>query len=560
MAQESVMAVVNTRTGEESEDQSRSVGQASSSRLYHTAGQSSGILAGNSSALTSSSSPYYSTRIYNMIRYRSSFTSEVEFDIAYSKDHHWSDLVDSDTDNASTRLSNREYFQQLKNHPQWGAFFTSVKVVVGQKINEGAQAEIYDAKVEFEDGRKSPDYGYHVVKVMKGDNPLEDFQRQWPVGMLCNASRDRVKGPLMWILGGTMIHNRFAFVMLKQWGDLRKLIDERMQLNANLCPPDFGVDFLIEVLLCIARDMDALHTKYDILHRDLKASNILLWSLGEGLPCDNPHVKANVVDYECSMGVVGSRFWRAPEILQQLKDRVPSSKIAFTKAADVYSYGMICYELLTGRIPFEEHSGRNFNVVLKGHTLKEGLQKLGVPWLQLEFAKRKLSPLSWRVFAGIHERMENFSESHKGTGSLLVPAFASEVGWDCIDSFYKREIFIQIMWDCWNHEPSARPSFSEIVKKLENEKRRKQRRKYTQHIVSNQSSKPIRATGRYILNTTSTSMDIVDAEFFNCLIPPQTYRKSSSFDSNDQSRLELLRFSIRKHEISASNVGFTCTY
>ena len=44
-------------------------------------------------------------------------------------------------------------------------------------VNKGAQAEIYDAKVEFGDGRKSPDYRYHVVKVMKGDCPLQAFQR-----------------------------------------------------------------------------------------------------------------------------------------------------------------------------------------------------------------------------------------------------------------------------------------------------------------------------------------------------------------------------------------------
>lgn len=103
-------------------------------------------------------------------------------------------------------------------------------MVLGKKINESAQAEIYDAKVEFADGRKF-EYGYHVVKVMKGDYPLQFFQRQWPVGMLRNVPPDTGEGPLMCIEGGTLIDNRFAFVMVKQWGDLRKLIDLKKQRN-----------------------------------------------------------------------------------------------------------------------------------------------------------------------------------------------------------------------------------------------------------------------------------------------------------------------------------------
>ena len=75
--------------------------------------------------------------------------------------------------------------------------------------------------------------------------------------------------------------------------------------------------------------------EYEIIPRDLKASNVLLWSLGEGLPDKLPdndlHVKANVVDYECCMGLIGNGFWRAPEILKQLKDRVYYTKLEFLK-------------------------------------------------------------------------------------------------------------------------------------------------------------------------------------------------------------------------------------
>lgn len=66
-------------------------------------------------------------------------------------------------------------------------------------------------------------------------------------------------------------------------------------------------------------------------------------------------------DYECSSEILGTRFSRAPEILlvlkQQRNDHV-NAKLAFTQEADVYSFAMTCYEILTGCIPFEEIQGR----------------------------------------------------------------------------------------------------------------------------------------------------------------------------------------------------------
>lgn len=82
----------------------------------------------------------------------------------------------------------------------------------------------------------------------------------------------------------------------------------------------------------------------------------------------------SAVDYECSTGVVGTGFWRAPEILQQLKDGVPKSKIVFTKKSDVYSYGMTCFETVTGCIPFENYIRVRFtegcDLVLNGERPK----------------------------------------------------------------------------------------------------------------------------------------------------------------------------------------------
>jgi hypothetical protein len=68
-------------------------------------------------------------------------------------------------------------------------------------------------------------------------------------------------------------------------------------------------------------------------------------------------------DYESSDDVVGTGFWRPPEVLQALKD---GTKPVWSREGDVYSFAMLCYELLTGCIPFKEHRLTDYDVVLSG--------------------------------------------------------------------------------------------------------------------------------------------------------------------------------------------------
>ena len=60
-------------------------------------------------------------------------------------------------------------------------------------------------------------------------------------------------------------------------------------------------------------------------------------------------------------------FWRAPEILQACKNKnVFKRPEIFTKQADIYSYGMTCYEILSGKLPFEGHPWNDYDLVLNG--------------------------------------------------------------------------------------------------------------------------------------------------------------------------------------------------
>lgn len=75
----------------------------------------------------------------------------------------------------------------------------------------------------------------------------------------------------------------------------------------------------------VACGMDWLHS-HNIVHRDSKVSNVLLKQYDD----------CYVADYEFSIGVIGTGLWRAPEILQAIKDmKVSERPEAFSEAADV---------------------------------------------------------------------------------------------------------------------------------------------------------------------------------------------------------------------------------
>lgn len=105
-----------------------------------------------------------------------------------------------------------------------------------------------------------------------------------------------------------------------------------------------------ECNLQIARDVASavayLHAE-KVIHRDLKSANVLL----SGDRC-----RAKVADFglakfsvhaEAAQTVAGTRYWMAPEVLTG----------KYTHAADVYSYGLVLYELVARRVPFQENGG-----------------------------------------------------------------------------------------------------------------------------------------------------------------------------------------------------------
>ncbi|XP_024399670.1 uncharacterized protein [Physcomitrium patens] len=351
------------------------------------------------------SSPYFSMRTHSLGQRRSDFASELDYKIQISKEH-WSELnldtshVEKSKNKASLGILRRvllgrrpaetstslhsteslerskEIFERLKRDPN--SFFQDFDdLVLRGKIAEGGQAEIFEAECTLRIyGGALP--SKCVVKVMKEGFSLQSLQSQWspkmfrrlsmrPRSRCAQRSLSMTDAAVLGIgtspiIGGTLLKDgRFAFVLEKYCGDLRNLIDLRMQEKGNRGPP-FEDRIALRIVGQIARGMYTIH-KSNLLHRDLKASNVLVERFTSGKY--NEYPDCFVSDFECSVGVVGTGFWRAPEILLAVKNRSGAAE-ACTKKSDVYSFGMTCYEVLTGCVPFEGQGLTNYDIVLSG--------------------------------------------------------------------------------------------------------------------------------------------------------------------------------------------------
>jgi len=119
----------------------------------------------------------------------------------------------------------------------------------------------------------------------------------------------------------------------------------------------------IETVLKISGDvlstLDAIHQK-GIIHRDIKPSNIMIRAkTGEAVLIDFGLAK-DLEDQE-SIGItvtrtaMGSAHYMPPEMYKDSKN--------ITKETDLYSFGIILYEMVTANVPFRG----NFMEVMHGH-------------------------------------------------------------------------------------------------------------------------------------------------------------------------------------------------
>lgn len=130
------------------------------------------------------------------------------------------------------------------------------------------------------------------------------------------------------------------------------------------------------IALGVAQGMEYLHAK-NIIHRDLKSNNIFIHDeddltvkIGDfGLATFKTHGEGNKQIYHPT----GSILWMAPEVIRTKPGVNP-----FTFQSDVYSYGIVLYELLSRKLPYFDFKHKDALLFLIGLGHPEKSPKLNL--------------------------------------------------------------------------------------------------------------------------------------------------------------------------------------
>ncbi|KAF7061817.1 hypothetical protein CFC21_068481 [Triticum aestivum] len=261
---------------------------------------------------------------------------------------------------------------------------------VGSKIGEGAHGKVYKGK-----------YGDQIVAIKvlnSGSTPeekvtLEDrFIRE--VNMMCKVKHDNLvkfigacKEPLM-----VIVSELLPGMSLKNY------------LN-SIRPSQLDMHTALGYALNIARAMECLHAN-GIIHRDLKPDNLLLTANRKKLKLTDFGLAREETVTEMMTAETGTYRWMAPELYSTVTLQRGEKK-HYTNKVDVYSFGIVLWELLTNKMPFEG--------------------------------------------------MSNLQAAYAAAFKQVRPAFPEDTPQE----------LASIVQSCWVEDPAMRPSFSQIIRMLD---------------------------------------------------------------------------------------------
>ncbi|OHT13766.1 hypothetical protein TRFO_15978 [Tritrichomonas foetus] len=123
-------------------------------------------------------------------------------------------------------------------------------------------------------------------------------------------------------------------------GSLRDILDSREQVLSE--------DQIACVMHDLLRGLLLIHNSFHILHRDIKAANLLLNSKGQVKLADfGVSRQFEGGSSSSTMTIVGTPYWMAPEVI---------SGVAYSYPADIWSVGITAVELAEGAPPYVEYS------------------------------------------------------------------------------------------------------------------------------------------------------------------------------------------------------------
>jgi eukaryotic-like serine/threonine-protein kinase len=130
---------------------------------------------------------------------------------------------------------------------------------------------------------------------------------------------------------------------------LKAIVRERGPLD-----PAAAIDIVVQIL----RAARFAHRR-GVIHRDLKPHNVILDEEGRAKVTDFGIARAGASDMTLTGSIMGTAQYLSPEQAQGH---------AVTESSDIYAIGVVLYELLTGKVPFE---GETAVTIALAHISKE---------------------------------------------------------------------------------------------------------------------------------------------------------------------------------------------
>ncbi|CAL8989466.1 unnamed protein product [Prunus brigantina] len=287
----------------------------------------------------------------------------------------------SDDQLARALMDSHSLTQGLENYEEWTIDLT--KLNMGEAFAQGAFGKLYRGTYNGEDVAikilERPENDPEKAQVME-----QQFQQE--VKMLAALKHPNIvrfiggcRKPMVWC-----IVTEYA-----KGGSVRQFLMKRQSRSVPL-------KLAVKQALDVARGMAYVHA-LGLIHRDLKSDNLLIFS-DKSIKIADFGVARIEVQTEGMTPETGTYRWMAPEMIQHRP---------YTQKVDVYSFGIVLWELITGMLPFQNMTA-----------------------VQAAFAV---------VNKGVRP---------------IVPS-------DCLP------LLGEIMTRCWDANPDVRPPFTEVVRMLE---------------------------------------------------------------------------------------------
>ncbi|XP_010252176.1 PREDICTED: serine/threonine-protein kinase HT1-like [Nelumbo nucifera] len=288
----------------------------------------------------------------------------------------------SDDALAQALMDTRFPTEGLQNYDEWTIDLR--KLNMGTAFAQGAFGKLYKGTYNGEDVAikilERPENNAERAQLME-----QQFQQE--VMMLATLKHPNIvrfigacRKPMVWC-----IVTEYA-----KGGSVRQFLMRRHNRSVPL-------KLAVKQALDVARGMAYVHG-LGFIHRDLKSDNLLI-SSDKSIKIADFGVARIEVQTEGMTPETGTYRWMAPEMIQHRP---------YTQKVDVYSFGIVLWELITGMLPFQNMTA-----------------------VQAAFAV---------VNKGVRPIIPN----------------------DCLPALS------EIMTRCWDANPEVRPPFTEVVRMLEN--------------------------------------------------------------------------------------------